>query len=130
MIWENVSSGSEEIPSTIPFFIGNRIVGPQIGTNIEDPLEIFKLFFTDESIENIVRQTNLYANLKINGKELPEYSTCNNWENVTSDEMKAFLGVILNMGLIPLGNTEEYWSREFCAEITWFGKIFARQIFL
>lgn len=78
MIWENASSDSEEIPWTIPFFIGNRIVGPQIGTNIEDPFEIFKLFSTDEAIENIVRQTNLYANLKINGKELPEYSTWNN----------------------------------------------------
>ncbi|KAL2714362.1 piggyBac transposable element-derived protein 4-like [Vespula squamosa] len=55
-------------------------------TNIVDPSEIFKLFFTDELIENIVQQTNLYTNLKVNEKEFLKYSIWNNWENVTLNE--------------------------------------------
>jgi hypothetical protein len=27
-------------------------------------------------------------------------------------EVKAFLGLIINMGLIPLANIKDYWSRE------------------
>lgn len=52
---------------------------------------------------------------------MPEYLPCtwNNWKNVTSDEIKAFLSVIINMGVIPLENIEDYRIQEICVEIVW-----------
>ena len=32
-----------------------------------------------------------------------------NWVPVTVDEMKAFIAVILNMGIIQLKNLKDYW---------------------
>lgn len=58
-------SSDSEILRTNPLFIDNKSVGPQTKTNIVNLFEIFKLFFTDELIENIFRRTKFNANLKI-----------------------------------------------------------------
>lgn len=44
--------------------------------------------------------------------------------------MRAFLGVVINMGIINLPELENYWSRAFHNYIPFFGKIFSRRRFL
>jgi len=61
-------------------------------------LEYFQLFFSDDLIGKIVTATNMYAAENIQKvTPLTEYSMWYSWKDVSSEEMKVFVGVILNM---------------------------------
>lgn len=64
--------------------------GPNLPDNIETPLDIFLTLFSEELLENIVFQTNLYCTQNI---------TRNTQPPVTLDEIKCFLGLNLLMGI-------------------------------
>jgi hypothetical protein len=49
---------------------------------------------------------------------------------VSVPEMKAFLGLIINMGLIPLPGIKDYWSSERKTQMKFFGDIMSRDHFL
>ncbi|CAH2088567.1 unnamed protein product [Euphydryas editha] len=70
------------------------------------PIIYFKLFFSDEVLTHIVEQTNLYA---LQNKQ-------KNWENTFVTEIRAFLGMLVLMGVHPLPNIDLYWSSDpfFC----------------
>ncbi|XP_015433556.1 PREDICTED: piggyBac transposable element-derived protein 4-like [Dufourea novaeangliae] len=102
---------SEEIPQRIPFIAGNNPAGPHIFADTKEPLDFFKLFFTDELVNEVVTETNNYARRKLENKTLSPYSIWRTWHSVTTEEMWAFIGVIINMGTMPLANLQEYWSR-------------------
>ncbi|KAF9417939.1 hypothetical protein HW555_005084, partial [Spodoptera exigua] len=51
-------------------------------------------------IESIVVETNRYA----------EHKQSKNWTDVTSQEIKAYFGILIMMGLNPLPDMELYWS--------------------
>jgi hypothetical protein len=38
-------------------------------------------------------------------------------------EMKAFLGLIINMGLMPILDIKYHWSSEWITQITFFGDV-------
>ncbi|KAK1336349.1 hypothetical protein QTO34_004155 [Cnephaeus nilssonii] len=81
-------------------------------------------------IKNITDETNEYARHKISQKELSQRSTWNNWKDVTIEEMKAFLGVILNMGVLNHPNLQSYWSMDFESHVPFFLSVFKRERFL
>jgi hypothetical protein len=63
-------------------------------------LESFQLFFSDDLTGEIVTVTNMYAAENIQKvTPLSKYSMWHSWKDVSSEEMKAFFGVILNMAL-------------------------------
>ncbi|CAH2091384.1 unnamed protein product [Euphydryas editha] len=70
------------------------------------PIIYFELFFSDEVLTHIVEQTNLYA---LQNKQ-------KNWENTFVTEIRAFLGMLVLMGVHPLPNIDLYWSSDpfFC----------------
>jgi hypothetical protein len=49
---------------------------------------------------------------------------------VSVPELKAFLGVIINMGLMPLPDIKDYWSHEWITQIKIVGDVMARVHFL
>ncbi|KAF7381575.1 hypothetical protein HZH66_013969 [Vespula vulgaris] len=55
------------------------------------------LYFTNELVDNIIKETNYYANEKIRNKELLRKSTWHKWHGVSKQEFLAFIAVILNM---------------------------------
>lgn len=69
-------------------------------------LGIFSLFFTEELWRYIVDQTNLYAQ-QCMGDE--KYMT---WNKVTVEEMKAFYGFTILMGVIRLPSLHDYWRSD------------------
>lgn len=71
-------------------------------THKTSPLSIFERFFPDELILVIVEQTNRYACQK----------NSNNWKPVTEQDIKAYLGILIMMGLNPLPDMELYWSSD------------------
>ena len=68
-------------------------------------LGIFKLFFTTALIGAIVEQTNLYARQMLG-------EAGDQWKEVTAEDMQAFLGVSLMMGLNKVPSLHQYWSQK------------------
>ena len=68
----------------------------------DKPAELFSLFFTDEMIDQIVEETNKYARL-CRGDE--------KW-TTTPQEIKAYFGFHILMGICQLLEIRDYWSRD------------------
>ena len=86
--WTN---GHSQLPSTI---------------TPDDPYAIFNLFFTDQTIETLVRHTNEYAFLNPG----PETSESRTWFPTTVKEFRAYLGVSIWMGLHIESSIPEFWN--------------------
>jgi hypothetical protein len=66
-----------------------------------EPMDYFSLVFNDELLNNNV-ETNRYVRHKISELQLSQRSNWNRWSDVSVPKMKAFLGLIINMGLMSL----------------------------
>ncbi len=71
----------------------------------ESPSDIFQLMFTPALLDSIVEQSNLYAK-EVMGEE--KYSS---WVKITSEELKAYLGFCILMGINHLPALD-YWSTD------------------
>ena len=105
--------------------------------------ESFALFFSSDVWQLIVDNTNEYATKKISHEgnsceliitylklQITSNSLYSNWKDVTTDEMKAFIALILNMGIIQLPNLKDYWSTSENTNIPFFRTTFSRKRFL
>ena len=127
--WVDVSKQDNYYPN-IDFTTGSKVTGPQIPVFCSTPLQFFQLFFTDELIRKIVSETNKYAANILATKNISKYSIWKTWTDVNEIEMKAFLGVVINMGLIEVPELQDYWSQAFHSNIPFFGRIFSRRRFM
>ncbi|CAG2213849.1 unnamed protein product [Mytilus edulis] len=89
------------------------------------PIDYFLLFLTLDFLRHIVRETNRYAQDFITSRQrIRRFSRLHSWFKVgavTLDEMKGFISVILNMGLIRKPSITEYWNTKFQSQDTvWF----------
>lgn len=126
--WRDVTE-ELDIPDRIHFSVSPKVIGPQVPTNIVQPIQYFKLFFTNELVNEIIKETNNYAENVLKNKEISSNSIWQTWRVVEEDEFWAFIGVIVNMGTIPLTNMQEYWSVKDNSRIPFFSKIFTRKRF-
>jgi hypothetical protein len=78
-----------------------------------EPMNNFNLFFNDELLNNIVAETNRYARHKISELHRSQRSIWSRWSDVSVPEIREFLGLIINMGLMPLPDVKDYWSSEW-----------------
>lgn len=102
---------------------------PNFDRNSE--IEYFKLFFTDELLEEIVNESNRYAQDKINKmRPLSKKSMWWTWKDITVVEFKAFLGVIINMGMHPKPDIDDYFSNDWLENQPFFKDIFSKERFL
>jgi len=67
--------------------------------------DLFCRFFTDEVWDLLVTETNWYAH--DNQSTAP---TSQAYNDVTVDEMKAFIGLLILMRILQLPHLEMYWS--------------------
>lgn len=88
--------------------------------NLGSCLNFILLFFTEEVWQLLVEQTNLYAGQKRG----PEESSV--WYPVTREEMKAWVSLYLNMGLITKPNLSSYWSTDPALSSLFFPAIMSR----
>jgi hypothetical protein len=91
-----------------------------------EPIYYFSLFFNDELLNSIVVETNRNARHKISELLLSPRSIWSRWSDMSVPEMKAFLGLIINMGLMILRDIKDYWSSEWITQIKFFGDIMCR----
>ena len=85
-----------------------------MSVNDAGPLEFLDLYLTDQIMEHIVLETNLYAEQYIasNADSMSEHSNARSWEETTVNEMKTFIGLILLMGVIYKPRLHLYWSTD------------------
>ena len=80
------------------------------------PINVFKLFLTDELVQHITDATNSYAQIIIDFPEIQERientkkSLFRLWQPVTFDEMWTYIAVTMLMGIIKKPELHLYWS--------------------
>ena len=95
----------KKTPKQINIVDFTESTGPTISLPA-NPLQIFMCFFTEELIKMIVDQSNLFAESCM-GEE--KYILCT---IITSEEIKAYFGFIILMGLVPHPSVYDYWSTD------------------
>ena len=70
------------------------------------PLGIFSLFFTSTLLNYIVEQSNKFA-LECMGEE--KFAS---WTKITVEELQAYMGFMILMGLIKLPSIFDYWKKD------------------
>ena len=127
-LWDEVSTVKS--PTAIPYQL---TPGPNLAQDcdFETPQDYFTSFFSEEVFELIVKETNVYANL-LRDKQQPlaPRSRLANWKDVDVAEMKAFIGLILNMGMIRVPTLQDYWSTDITTHIPFFSQVMSRDRFL
>lgn len=78
-------------------------LGPKnLPENIRKPGDIFLCLFSEQNIQGIVEQSNLYCKQK-----------GISFDAITSEEIKKFLGLNIAMGIKRLPSYRDYWSTNF-----------------
>ena len=75
--------------------------------------DFYKLFFTPELMHEFTKNTNEYAKEQIKNTPLKERSIWRHWVDVTNEQIMAFFGVILNMGISPKPEVQDYFTEEW-----------------
>ncbi|KAJ1143324.1 hypothetical protein NDU88_009634 [Pleurodeles waltl] len=94
----------------LPAFTG--LPGCRVNTENFLPVHFFHLFMDDVFLEEIVEQTNVYAEqyLRDNAARLKPQSRATHWVPTYLEEIKRFLGLSFLMGLIRKPSLASYWS--------------------
>ena len=71
------------------------------------PVQLFCRFFTDEVWDLLVTETNRYSKLNF-----PKQRFARPWQDITVEDMKAFVGLLIIMGVLKLPRLEMYWQVE------------------
>ena len=87
------------------------------------------MIFTLDVFQFIVDSTNEYARHRFAEMSLGPRSLYTNWKAVTLEEMKGFIGIIINMGIIQLQDLKDYWSRHETLDLHFFPNIMTRDRF-
>lgn len=90
-----------------PLTIGDfkSTVGPTVPVP-ETASQVFDLMFTPSFLDTIVEQSNLYA------KQVMEEEKYASWEKLTREELRAYLGFCILMGVVHLPALDDYWSTD------------------
>ena len=97
-----------------------------IAADVTNPFDCLALFCDAGAIDLLVENTNAYAYILYTGADTPALP----WEPVSREEMYAFLGLSIAMGVVRLPSLQNYWSTHPILEQPWFRRTFARDRFL
>ena len=103
----------------------HEIPGPRRAAScLKSALKYFKLYFTLELFQTIASQTNLYRQQSqvTNPSPMP-------WSDVTVEEIMAFIGLVIAMGITNLPEVQDYWSTEPTLYMPWYANICSRNRF-
>lgn len=79
--------------------------------DVIEPIHIFQLFFNDDMFKTISTNINLYAAKRQAAKGLPQ-ERGRQWVDVTSQDIKCWLGIVIYMGVVDLPAVRDYWRHD------------------
>ena len=92
-----------------------------------EPVSIFRTFFTEEILNLITDQTNIYGKGK---KQSSNQRKTSKWKDVSKKEVESFLGLVILMGINDLPNRKLYWSKNMAFHNTFISSIMSQDHFL
>jgi hypothetical protein len=108
--------------------------GPRNIDKDRSPFAIFSRFFDIEVLTLLVNETNRYYEqyaTSVEGIEnMKPHARARAYKNVNIPEMKAFLAMLLYIGLVFLPSYDDYWSKESLIDLKSIKAIMPRDIFL
>ncbi|XP_069128864.1 piggyBac transposable element-derived protein 4-like [Argopecten irradians] len=115
-LWTRVQNADEhEYPHEVREFVED--MGPIDPPDANsDPIEYFNMFAVPETgsslTEILVQETNRYARqyFEKEGYASTPCSRSNEWKDTNLDEMSAFIGLYLAMGIVKKPSIESYWN--------------------
>lgn len=118
------------MPNKLPF---TATPGPQSAAaelDCDRPEKFLELFLTDDLLQHIVEQTNLYAcQYFLTHTERLPHSRFNVWKSVTLSEIKTFFALTFLTGYIKKPNIELYWSVDEVDATPYLSKTMSRNRF-
>lgn len=120
--WQDVTGIFVNPNQSVPFLEYSGL--SRNAASAKSPLDFFFLFFSYEMFKNIAQQTNLYQGQMTNLKPSPM-----KWLATTAEEMMAFIGMNIAMGIANLPEIDDYWSKSSLFYMPWFTGIFTRNRF-
>ncbi|KAL8567150.1 hypothetical protein ACOMHN_033052 [Nucella lapillus] len=127
--------GEDPGPAPIPF---TAAPGPKhLPPPESKPIDYANLFFPPALVDKIVQETNLYARqwIETHQQHLRDHprSMVHQWikqGEASPDEFRAFLGLLVNMGLNRKNALRDYWMTSRPSQRTpWFAEHFSRDRF-
>ena len=94
--------------------------------------DFFKLYITEDIIDHIVTQTNLYAHQYIDREQhnLRPHSLVKQWKPTDRQEMITFLAMLILMGIMHKSRISMYWSTDTLVSTPIFSQLMGRDRFL
>ena len=128
--WNRIYPRGEFRPKQIRY-IGEEKILQQLPRNPTSE-DFFKLYITDEIIDEVVTQTNLYATqyLEKEKDNLKPNSTAHQWKLTDRAEMLTILGLLMLMGIVHKLRLTMYWSRDNIMATPIFNQVMRRDRFL
>lgn len=109
--WQEVTA--DYVPYDIAFNAATGITAQSGLSPLSVPIDYFRCFVTDETVELMVTETNRYAQQYLHNKELKAKSRVRKWHETNGVEMQKFIGILLQMGLVRKPSIEDYWSTNY-----------------
>ncbi|KAI4455614.1 piggybac transposable element-derived protein 4 [Holotrichia oblita] len=107
----------------------NKNDSPNIPPDIQSPLQFFKLMVNDNIINDMVFQTNKYAEVLLRNS-IKKNARIRQWVSTDSNEMLSFFAVLLSMGVAELPKLNLYWSKDPLYQNKFISSIISRDRFL
>lgn len=96
------------------------IPGPKSeATGNRNQLECIQLFLTSDIYDELLTQSYLYAEQQRTSKMIIVLGS-----PITKEELIAFIGVIVTMGVVQLPSADNYWSIDPILAHPWFRTVF------
>lgn len=101
-------------PNNMPdiTFTGTSGILTPHGDHVQNPLDYFFLFFNAEFINLILECTNKCGN-RLKAAATTSRARFTQWTDISVDECKRFIGILLLMGTIKLNRMIDYWSTHY-----------------
>lgn len=85
--------------TNLPFFKGGNVGAKNIPKTCKTPWDFLKLFYTDEVMDEFVKNTNAY--------ELKDHPS---WRQTDREEIWRLFGIFLYMGVVRQPTIDSYWT--------------------
>ena len=100
--------------------------GPKrLPESVKEPIDYFLLFFKMQLVSFIVEQTNLYYQQQVSASQC----LLKPFPDVCEEEILAFFGMIIAIGLYKLPKISDYWQTRGINVMPWFRSVFSKNWF-
>lgn len=77
-----------------------------------EPYNYFNILLDELFLEKVCEMSNMYAQQAYGNSENKKHARINKWRDLSVDELKVFLGLILHTGILSLPRLQDYWKTD------------------